>query len=149
MPKLNLSFSDYDGDLNVGKFEPVPKGIYEVTIDASWSDEIRTSQNGTQYISLCFVINDGEYANRKIFDNFMIEGKGIWKLGKLLVAIDMLDPANPSDVRVDTRDLHGKVLKVRVDQREYNGEIKNEIKDFLPLSAKDPSNNIRKGKLAF
>lgn len=66
-------------------FEPVPAGRYNLVLE-KWGEQ--TSGNGKQFINCEFVINDGDFAGRKIWDKFFLTEASWWRLKQLARAID-------------------------------------------------------------
>lgn len=134
--KTFVDFSDFDGSLEGQNFDPIPEGEYVVKIEIPEDIEVKKGQNkGTQYISFPVVVEEGEFKGRKIFDNYMLEGAGRWKIGQLLVAAGLMDPAARKQLRLDTKELHGKKICAQVKKVSYtnkDGETvwKNECKSY-------------------
>jgi len=145
--KAYVDFTDFDGTLG-GSFEPLPVGVYNVTVDTSKTDEVKKGAT-TEYVRLGFIVTDGELANRRVYDNFMIAGKGVWKLGALLVATGLMTPENREQFKFNADDLHGMGVRIRVSQREYpegSKEFVNEIKGIMPLEGATPTATPAKAK---
>jgi len=127
-------------DVNLDGFEPLPKGTYNVEISTEKADEVKVGGGkGTEYITLTFNVLDGEYAGRKIFENFMVTGKGVFKLGQLLKVVGLLTDSNRSNFKFDTFDLEGKQLRIVVGERVYEDKTYNEVKSMLPLNGNTPT----------
>ena len=115
MAKVKVNLSEVTGS------DPVPTDIYNVKItDATIRDT--KAGPGTQ-IRWEFTIEDGEYANRKVFDNTMIVGKGAFSLENLLAACGTPVPPDQkaSDLELDTDDYLGTTLKLSVSQEKVEG----------------------------
>ncbi|BCV23330.1 DUF669 domain-containing protein [Gelria sp. Kuro-4] len=145
MPKLLLDFNDVDLE---GGFTPVPAGIYEARIDTS-EVEVKTSQNGNAYVTLVFVIeNHPEFTGHKVFENFMIRGKGAWKMGRLLKTLGLL-PTDAISFPFDTAELHNKRCKIKVKQETYEDKLRNRVDAFMPLDSAAGAAGAAKKKISF
>lgn len=84
----------------------VPAGQYHVRIDEVEGPE--EDKNGEEYLKLSYTIIDGEYTNRKLFDNYvLLQGKS--KLRKILKAIEF-----DSETLADSDELIGGEMDVVV-----------------------------------
>jgi hypothetical protein len=113
---INLDFSE------VQSFEAIPDGKYVATIEKV---EEKTSQAGNQMLNVTFAIADGEYAGRKIFDNYVLTPKSLWRLKQLLSSLGV-DASGAVDL--DPTDLIGRAVIIDVNSEEYNGQTRNRIK---------------------
>ena len=135
--KVNLSGADAD-------FEPLPSSRYLVKIT---DGEIRESgpnakHPGAQYVNWEFTVQAGDYEGRRLWTNTMLthEGcecgdeesfnKAIRSLVQLMNAIGLDTSSDEYDFDMD--DFIGKDLVVVVTQREYEGEMRNDIRRFRP-----------------
>lgn len=110
---MNLDFS------SVPSREPLEEGIYECLIKKV---EEKTSANGKPMISVLFEETESKTG---IFENYVIQENCLWKLKELLDAVG-LDTS--SQVDLDEASLEGTIVKCKVIQDEYNGNIVNRIK---------------------
>lgn len=118
---INLDFSNVE-DKN---FDPVPADTYLVKVNNA---EETVSQAGNEMINVTFEIAEGEYAGRKIFDNFVLMEKTLWKLKQFLVAIG-IDVSEAVDL--DVEDLIGTACEARVKIRQDKGyDPRNTITKF-------------------
>lgn len=150
--KAFVDFTDFDGSLESRSFDPVPSGYYEVLVDTSSVEEIKKGEK-SEYVRLAFTITqDGDFKGQKLFDNFMIGGKGVWKLGALLVATGLMGKDDRGRIKLDFDQLHNKACKLRVALTSYTDaegkeKPKNEIKAILPSDDAPPaSSELKKGK---
>lgn len=72
----------------------------------------------------------GVDGNRKLWDNYVLTDKTLWKLKELLNALDMDTSAI---VELDVQELVGSQLQAKVIQETYNGEIVNRVKKVMPV----------------
>lgn len=113
---ISLDFSSVQG------YDPLPKGGYIVRIEKV---EETTSQSGNAMLNMAFEVLEGEYASRKIFENYVLKENCLWKLQSLLAAVGVstdgvvdLDPQN---------ELLGKVFIASVEVTQYNGQDRNNV----------------------
>lgn len=116
---LNLDFS------SVPSREPLEEGIYNVVISKA---EEKESSAKNPMIVLEYDVQ-GVEGNRKLWDNYPIMTKTLWKLKELFDAIGI-----PTDsiVDMDVAELVGQSLKVKVIQEIYNGDVTNRVKKVYP-----------------
>lgn len=126
MPRLEIDASD------VEDFSAIPAETYSAKVE-----EISDVQQGpkAQYISVQFVVTDGEFINRKLWRNYVIEGAGLFGLVDLvntLLGAGTLEAGSVGEL--DTDDLLGQPCNILVSEYEYpedSGEMRNDIKKVL------------------
>lgn len=117
-------------------FEPLPKGLYKVTVDGC---ELGESKAGKPMYTIDFVVTEGDHAARQIRYWLVLQTKnGLhWDLPKFCNASGNEWPAEPTARTADyfyqvERDIVGKsaTITVDVEESEYNGETRkrNNIK---------------------
>lgn len=91
------------------------------------------SQAGNDMLNATFQVVKGASTGAKLYDNFVLTEKALWKLQSYLTAIGM-----KADGRVvlDLDKLIGKLCIVEVAHEEYEGKTRARIQEFLKLSAK-------------
>lgn len=114
---LNLDFS------SVPSREPLEEGIYDLVVAEA---EETTSSNGNPMLKLTFNVG-GVDGDRKLWDNFVLIDKCLWKVKELLDAIGM---DTSSIVEMDPAELIGQPVRGKVIQKEYNGDIINNVKKY-------------------
>lgn len=130
-------------------FEPLPKGLYKVTVDAC---ELGESKKGNPMYTVDFVITEGEHAARQIrYWLVMVTKSGLhWDLPTFCTASGNPWPTERTERTTDyyyqvALDIVGKTATVTIDveESEYNGETRkrNNIKkvewdDVKPKKAK-------------
>lgn len=70
MSQFGFNLSDYD-NVDTGAsadFSPIPPGQYQLLIDAG---EIKQTKAGDDMLVLTYVVENGEFAGRKIWDNLV------------------------------------------------------------------------------
>ena len=117
-------------------FEPLPKGLYKVTVDAC---ELGESKKGNPMYTVDFVVAEGEHAARQIrYWLVMVTKNGLhWDLPKFCTASGNPWPTERTERTTDyyyqvALDIVGKTATITVDveESEYNGETRkrNNIK---------------------
>lgn len=120
MAILNLNFS------SVPSREPLEEGFYVLMVSKV---EEKKSSTGNPMLSIEFDVKNVE-GNRKVFDNFVLIEKSLWKVKEFFEALGM-DAS--SIVEIDTQELVGLELQAKVIQEEYQGDILNRVKKYRPL----------------
>lgn len=117
-------------------FEPLPKGLYKVTVDAC---DLGESKKGNPMYTVDFVVTEGEHAARQIrYWLVVITKNGLhWDLPKFCTASGNPWPTERTERTTDyyyqvALDIVGKTATITVDveESEYNGETRkrNNIK---------------------
>ena len=118
---LNLDFS------SIPSREPLDEGVYSLTIAKV---EETTSSTGNPMLKVEFDVN-GVDGNRKLWDNFVLIDKCLWKVKELFDALG-IDTAEI--VEMDPVELVGLEVMAKVIQEDYNGDIVNRIKKIYPAA---------------
>lgn len=116
---MEIDFTNVSG----GGFELVPDGGYNARVAKI---EKKTSQAGNTYLAFEFAISDeGTLKNRKLWENFPLTPKALWKLKQLLDAAG-IDTEGKIDF--NPGDLLGKELHLDVEEGEdMNGKPRNKV----------------------
>ena len=118
---LNLDFS------SVPSREPLEEGIYNLTIAKV---EEANSSTGNPMLKVEYDVN-GVEGNRKLWDNYVLIDKCMWKLKELFDALGI----DTSDiVEMDVTELVGMQVNAKVIQETYNGDIVNRVKKIYPAA---------------
>lgn len=118
---LNLDFS------SVPSREPLEEGIYNLTIAKV---EEANSSTGNPMLKIEYDVN-GVEGNRKLWDNYVLIDKCMWKLKELFDALGI----DTSDiVEMDVTELVGMQVNAKVIQETYNGDIVNRVKKIYPAA---------------
>lgn len=141
--------SDFDGDdLRIDftevedqkEFSPVPPSKQNVVI-TDWDKGEVTGQDsknlGATKLTFEFTIQDGEFANRKIWDTFTVVESSLWKLKALLKAIgeDVTGSLNivPEDYVGRALVIKLGVQPARKDPKTGNEyQARNNVKGYYP-----------------
>ena len=117
---LNLDFS------SVPSREPLEEGIYHLQIAKV---EETTSSTGNPMLKVEYNVL-GVEGNRKLWDNYVLIDKCLWKIKELFDALG-IDTSNL--VEMDVTELVGMEVQAKVIQETYNGDIMNRVKKILPV----------------
>lgn len=90
------------------------------------------SQAGNDMLNATFQVVKGASTGAKLYDNFVLTEKALWKLQSFLVAIGMKADGK---IVLDLDKLIGKQCIVEVAHEEYEGKTRARIQEFLKLSA--------------
>lgn len=118
-------------------YEAIPAGTYDAHLSAWEWISVEDSTNAKDpYLKLEFTIDEGEYANRKLWRNFSAAPKALVYMKKALIALgaDAGDVAESFDTDEVMPDLVGNACRLKVDTREYEEELQNEVKRVLPAA---------------
>ena len=117
---LNLDCS------SVPSREPLEEGVYHLRIAKV---EETTSSTGNPMLKVEYDVVDVD-GNRKMWDNYVLIDKCLWKVKELFDAIGV----DTSElVEMDVTELVGMEVNAKVIQETYNGDIVNRIKKVMPV----------------
>lgn len=116
-----------------GSFEPLPEDKYVVCINDT--DRRFTRNKDGEYLELTLEVIEGPFKGRKLWPKL-----NLWNNSDKAVEIAEVQLAQICKavgiVKLrDTNQLHGKILRARVTQREWNGQVQNDVKGYEPRSA--------------
>lgn len=121
-------------DENASSFVVIPKGIYDAVIDECNYSLSQRSNNPMWTWILELEESAGDFKGRKVFFHLPFTANMLPRIKKVLnrVAPDLAATKfNPKEV-ADQGTLSGVRCKVRLDQRRYEGEMRNNVRDILP-----------------
>lgn len=118
---LNLDFS------SVPSREPLDEGVYQLQIAKA---EETTSSTGNPMLKVEYDVLNVE-GGRKLWDNYVLIDKCLWKLKELF---DALGLDTSAIVEMDVAELVGMEVNAKVIQETYNGDIVNRVKKIMPLA---------------
>lgn len=124
MARINLGYQLEDQSAT---FEPMPAGSYFTKIIKA---EVKKSSKGNDMISVQHEIISGEFAGRKVFDNIMLMVESAFKMKQYAEVVGV-----ESGDEIDTSDFLNKECVVQLGQREYNGQMQNDVKRVSSVSA--------------
>lgn len=117
---INLDFS------SVPSREPLEEGVYHLQIAKV---EETNSSTGNPMLKVEYNVL-GVEGNRKLWDNYVLIDKCLWKVKELF---DALGIDTSALVEMDVNELVGLEVQSKVIQETYNGDIMNRVKKVMPL----------------
>ena len=117
---INLDFS------SVPSREPLEEGVYHLQIAKV---EETNSSTGNPMLKVEYDVL-GVEGNRKLWDNYVLIDKCLWKVKELF---DALGIDTSALVEMDVNELIGLEVQAKVIQETYNGDIMNRVKKVMPL----------------
>jgi hypothetical protein len=144
MVRVNLTASD-------ASFDAIPSGRYRAVVSGG---ELRTSGEkakhpGSEYANMEFTILEGDHESRKLWSNIILShgdcgcdeketfDKSLGTLVSFLKATGRVtaEDLSSGDFDFNIDDYIGAEVVLTVSQREYEGEMRNEIKRYRPVGA--------------
>lgn len=119
MSKITLDFS------KVVEFELLPKGEYIASV---FQVEKKETTSGNEYLTWTFKILEGEYTGRKMFLNTSLQPRALWRLQKILKALNI---DAKGKIRLDLENLLGKKCKIIIIHENFDGEPVAKIREVL------------------
>lgn len=119
------------GDVPDNEFEALPEDRYSVEcVDAKLAE----SKAGKPKITAQFKVLEGDYENRRLFNDFSLVPKALFNLKNYFVAagLDMEGEIDFDDIPEMMKDTQ---LTVYVTQEEYNGKAQNRLGNFAAIGA--------------
>lgn len=126
---------DEAGDAAEG-FDVLPAADYDLKVVKS---EAKMASTGKLMFALTSEITSGPYKNRKLWSNIVVSHDNPTALGIFFRQMNALGIAkeyfgsNPSDSQV-AEALMGREFRGQVGIKPYNGQDRNEIKGYFPIS---------------
>ena len=108
--------------------EPLPPGRYAVKIQTIRDT---TTKNGAPAVNVRFVIQNGNYAGRSIFDTLAITQAGQARLAAFLRCANL---PNSGTIDLDTNQWIGRQMILLLEKETYAGRDRNHIARFLPTA---------------
>jgi hypothetical protein len=109
-----------------GNFEPLPPATYTLEVD---NIDVKTSKASNQpYMSMTYkVVDDDEFAGRKIFDNLSLSENALWKFKDFSLAVGV-------DVgkEFDTEEFLGLDFQAVVDLKKGDQIPNTDPPEFYP-----------------
>lgn len=153
---LNLDLSG----ATESSFEAIPSGWYNATI---FDAEMKATKGGpkaklpagTPMLNVQFRIDSGEHENRRQFRSYVIapaklkdeNGKNVVNENKkttdgILYGFLKAAGFDPDEVKsgnfnLDLDELKGRKVRIKVGQREYEGDVQNEVKDVKAFTGEE------------
>ena len=98
--------------------------------------EEKQSQAGDDMLVGTFEVIKGDSKGSKVFENFPLTQKALWKLKTYFEAIGIKAEGK---IKIDLDKLIGRVCIIEVIHEEYNGSLRAKIATFLPLKKDEPT----------
>lgn len=86
-----------------------------------------TTQSGDDMLKATFEVTKGESQGARVFDNFVLTEKALWKLKLFLTEIGQ---KSEGKVAIDLDKLVGKIVNIDVTHEEYNGQLRARINSY-------------------
>lgn len=117
-------------------YEPIPDGDYNFTV---LEGVAKVTQSGKTMFSLKAQVEGGPHNKRLVWDNLVISpdnptALGIFfrKMSAMGLSKDFFD-RNPTNAQIEQA-LAGRQFRGQVGSRTYNGNKRNEIKNYYPVA---------------
>lgn len=135
MAKIKVNFTGVDTFVRCEEGQHVVK-LIEIK-------ETESQSSGSDMLAATFEVIKGKSKGARLYDNFVLTDKALWKLKVYLEAVGLKADGK---VVVDLDKLLEKVCIVEVFHEEYQGQARAKIAEFKPLSAKeDNKDSVKKG----
>ena len=144
----SMVFNLNEVEEQASSFEVLPKGTYNAIVEEF---EFTTSQSsGSPMIKCVYSIIDGEYADRKIFDYYVLTGEGAkYALPRLKQLITRVVPEEDSTSFNPVKFAESGViinrqcritLGIQTQKKgEYKGEKRNNVREILAANSMETS----------
>jgi len=94
--------------------------------------EQKTSSGGDDMLQFAFEVIKGADKGSRVFDNFVLTDKALWKFKACLQALGMKADGK---IVIDLDKILGKVCDIEVFHEEYNGQLRAKISDYYKVAA--------------
>lgn len=95
--------------------------------------EVRQARDGeSEYLNIafeCIETDEDKYPGYKVYTNCSLKPQALFRVKQLLQAAGI----DWSSEGFNTEDMLGAELEIQVDNREYNGELQNDVRKFRAL----------------
>lgn len=118
----------------VESFQTAGEGLHVCKIASA---DLKQSSNGSDMIVVAFEVTKGADKGARVYENYPLVDKALWKLKGLLQAIGMRADGK---VQLDVDKLIGKVCSVLVKHEEYEGKTRarvDEVSKFVVASSEE------------
>lgn len=115
---------------NVESYGKCDEGIHTAKIA---SIEQTTSQGGDDMLKVIFEVVKGKSKGAKVFDNFVLTEKALWKFQLLLKALKIKCDGK---LAIDLDKLEGKLVDIEVAHEEYQGQMRARVNDYTIAGTK-------------
>lgn len=126
MTGLKVNFSAEEASSESLNFDPIPSGEYYARITDITEKEVSQGANqGKAFWNVEFTVQDGEFADRKVWTNAMLFDGALYTLAQLLKATDNADALQSGNVPNSESLVSKEVIVVVKKQRNAYMEAKN------------------------
>ena len=94
--------------------------------------ELKTSEAGNDMISCVFEVVAGASSGARVYDNFVLTEKALWRLKTYLECIGIKADGK---LKLDLDKMTGKRCIIEVSHEEYKGQVRARISNFKKLAA--------------
>lgn len=115
---------------NVESYGKCEEGIHTAKIA---SIEQTTSQGGDDMLKVIFEVVKGKSKGSRVFDNFVLTEKALWKFQLLLKALKVKCDGKLS---IDLDKLEGKLVDIEVSHEEFQGQMRARVNDYTIAGTK-------------
>lgn len=115
------------------EFEPLPAGLYEVSVHTV--EVLPSKKSGELYVKWTLQVENPEYAGRLLFLNNTLQQQGLFSIAQSLTAFGYEIPKDR--VSLDLEETIGLRCMARVTQEPYEGQIKNTVSGLVPIGGTD------------
>lgn len=136
MSTLNWSDLIKDAGESNNNYEPLPDGDYELVVVEGVA---KVTQSGKTMFSVKTQVEAGPHAKRLVWDNLVVSpdnptALGIFfrKMSAMGLGKEFFD-SNPTNAQIEQA-LAGRKFRGQIGSRTYNGQKRNEIKNYYPAS---------------
>ena len=119
--KMKLDFT------NVQTYKRCEEGIHTAKLTEMTES---TTQGGDDMLKAVFEVVKGDSKGARVFDNFVLTDKALWKFKMLLTAMGVKADGK---VVVDLDKLIGKTCDIEVAHEEYNGQVRARIQNYTSV----------------
>ena len=126
---IQVNFSEVD----IKEFEPMPAGSYLVNL-VEVEQVTAQTEKATQYMKCKYQVMDPEeYTDRFLWDNLMLEGKGMFRLKQALLAAGFSNDELEAGIDFEPQDLIGTefMVSISIKRSEEDGD-QNVIRRYNP-----------------
>ena len=128
---MRIEYGDIDFDKDVEDLKAMPKDDYLLSV-YSHTLKLKDSNPQKPFIEWQFLVKEGKYKGRKLFNNNSLQAKSLPYLKRFLktCGFDWGKKFNPNENCVD---VYGCEVIGHVDIRMYGGEERNNITGFVAV----------------
>lgn len=121
------------GEVSAG-YDPLPDGDYDLTVVEATA---KVSQSGKTMFAIKAQVQNGAHAKRLVWDNLVVTPDNTAALGMFFRKMHALGlgreffATNPSNAQIEQA-IRGRSFRAQVTSRTWQGQKKNEIKQYYP-----------------